>query len=88
MFINGDFKENYSGARTLNALEEFAQKQVNRPPFKIIEAAGIQKIYEENPSVLIFTYDGLADESIVNPMVSTIYEVAKSIKGKIPVYFW
>ena len=25
MFINGDFKENYSGARTLNALEEFAQ---------------------------------------------------------------
>ena len=88
MFINGDFKENYSGARSLNALEEFAQKQVNRPPFKIIEAAGIQKIYEENPSVLIFTYDGLADESIVNPMVSTIYEVAKSIKGKIPVYFW
>ena len=69
--------ENYKGARTLNALEEFAQKQIHRTPFKIIEASAIQNIYETHQSALIFTYDGLANESILKPMISTMYSVSK-----------
>ena len=87
IYLNGEFKENYFGGRNLDALHDFALQQIGKPSFKIIEAAEVQKIYEEYPAALIFAFDGSKDEA-TKPLATTMHSVAKAIKGKIPVFFW
>lgn len=84
--MNGDFKENYFGGRTLGALRDFAQSQIGKPSFKLIEAAELPKVYEEHQAALVFAFDGSKEET-TKPLVATMHSVAKAIKGKIPVFF-
>ncbi|KAJ3360110.1 hypothetical protein HDU91_004713 [Kappamyces sp. JEL0680] len=72
----------YSGGRSLQPLMDFAIAQTSKASFTALQADEIPAAIENHEAVLIFVYDGLTDDA----SLQLAHSLAKSVKGKIPVY--